>query len=334
MSKISIIVPIYKVEKYLRQCLDSIRAQTFEDWECILVDDGSPDNSKTICNEFCEKDLRFKYLYKENGGLSSARNAGIAIATAPYLGFVDSDDWIEPEMFEIMYNTIREYDADFVECSFVKRYLDFDKVKSYVREKSVLDRKQTVRELYFDRKLPNYIWSKLFKREVFTEKFPEGVNYEDIKLLNSIVKNIKTAVIIPDILYNYRQRRGSILNSNLSSTNIEYFKSGLERLKSFEAIEPDALSHSERIKYIWKMAITGAKGIARMEKDGDKKMGYINYISHSMKNFQLPSFKITRIRLLLRAFLLKTKPELFIKLMNLSNIFNVSGHKHLNSLYD
>ena len=102
--KISIIVPVYKVEKYLHRCLDSIVNQTFTDWECILIDDGSPDNSGIICDEYAQMDRRFKVIHQENKGVSAARNAGLDVAKGEWIGFVDSDDWIEKETYEVAYN--------------------------------------------------------------------------------------------------------------------------------------------------------------------------------------------------------------------------------------
>ncbi|WP_148558124.1 glycosyltransferase family 2 protein [Terrisporobacter glycolicus] len=120
MPKVSIIVPIYKVEKYLRQCIDSIINQSLKDIEIILVDDGSPDNCPRICDEYKEKDIRIKVIHKKNGGLSSARNAGMKIATGEYIGFVDSDDYIENDMYKKMYNTAKKYDVDLVMSDYYK----------------------------------------------------------------------------------------------------------------------------------------------------------------------------------------------------------------------
>ena len=114
MSKVSIVVPIYNVEKYLEQCIDSIINQTLKDIEIILVDDGSPDNCPQICDDYAKKDSRIKVVHKKNGGLSSARNAGIEVATGDYIGFVDSDDYIELDMYEKMYSIAIENNVDFV----------------------------------------------------------------------------------------------------------------------------------------------------------------------------------------------------------------------------
>lgn len=123
--KISIIVPVYNVEKYLRRCLDSIASQTFNDWECILIDDGSPDNSGSICDEYAEKDSRFRVIHQKNAGVSAARNAGLDAARGEWIGFVDSDDWIEKDCYEILIEIATRERADVVRFNF-KNY-DFTK---------------------------------------------------------------------------------------------------------------------------------------------------------------------------------------------------------------
>ncbi len=122
MCEISIIVPVYKVEKYLKKCVDSILAQTFSDFELILVDDGSPDNSGRICDDYAKKDARVRVVHKQNGGLSSARNAGIEVAKGKYLGFVDSDDYIAEDMYELLYKAIIKEEADLSICGIYDVY--------------------------------------------------------------------------------------------------------------------------------------------------------------------------------------------------------------------
>ena len=117
--KISIIVPVYKVEKYLDKCVNSIVGQTYKNLEIILVDDGSPDNCPAMCDEWAQKDSRIKVIHKKNGGLSSARNAGLDACTGDYIGFVDSDDWIEPDMYEYLLNIGMKNNADVSRCEFV-----------------------------------------------------------------------------------------------------------------------------------------------------------------------------------------------------------------------
>ena len=116
MPKISIIIPVYKAEKYLRTCLDSILAQTFKDWEAILVDDGSPDGSGTILDDYAAKDPRFKVIHKENGGASAARNAGLDVAVGEWVAFIDADDYVDADYLESLYSVQQKYNADFVCC--------------------------------------------------------------------------------------------------------------------------------------------------------------------------------------------------------------------------
>lgn len=136
--KISIIVPVYKVEKYLNRCLESIIAQTFTDWECILIDDGSPDNCGKICDEYAKKDERFIVIHQENAGVSAARNAGLDVAKGDYISFVDSDDWVESIFLEVQYNDIVSRDYDVCICGFV------GKGKVINRELSVIEAKKNL----------------------------------------------------------------------------------------------------------------------------------------------------------------------------------------------
>ena len=123
-AKISVIVPIYKVENYLKRCIDSIRKQTYQNLEIILVDDGSPDMCGEMCERYAQEDSRIRVLHKENGGLSDARNVGIEAATGEYIAFVDSDDWIDDKMYEVLYDTLLKCDADIAECSYRNLYAD------------------------------------------------------------------------------------------------------------------------------------------------------------------------------------------------------------------
>ena len=128
---ISVIVPVYKVEKYLRQCIESIQRQTYSDLEIILVDDGSPDGCPAICDEYARNDKRIKVLHQENGGLSVARNVGLDIAKGEYIAFVDSDDYIKENMYEMLYNKIVMEDADLIICSYDKVDENNNKIDNY-----------------------------------------------------------------------------------------------------------------------------------------------------------------------------------------------------------
>ena len=151
--KISVIVPVYKVEPYLRKCLDSIAGQTYQNLEIILVDDGSPDSCGSICDEYAVQDKRVRVIHKENGGVSSARNAGLAAATGDWIGWVDSDDWIEPDLYSYMLEKVREYGADIAVCSRTEVYPDRKVVRGW-GEDLVMGREDALSLLLFKRKVP------------------------------------------------------------------------------------------------------------------------------------------------------------------------------------
>ena len=205
--KLSVIVPVYKVEPYLQKCIDSILNQTFRDLELILVDDGSPDSCPAICDAAAEKDERVVVLHRKNGGLSAARNAGLMAARSDYIGFVDSDDYIAPEMYEKLYAAMVESNAQLAVCSYT--YVD---TKGNVLPKwespilsggGVLDRVQMMDRLGGDRSW-YYItaWNKLYRRELFENiRFPFGKLHEDEYVVHHVFWACERIVVLPESLY-------------------------------------------------------------------------------------------------------------------------------------
>ncbi len=312
--KISIIVPIYNVERYLRECLDSILAQTFGDWECILVDDGSPDGCPQICDEYAARDPRFRVIHRANGGLSAARNSGLRVAQGKYIGFVDSDDWIAPQLFERLYRLITEYGTDMAQVGLQKEYVGYSRPKSLVNHVSVLDRKEIVRGIVCVRRISDTMWNKLFRREVINTEFPEGKIFEDAAVLNHWVRDIRSAVLAPDTLYHYRMRKSSILNT-LFSRQLESFEIYCEREREMRALEPEAFSDRERLRFLWKAAIGSAKIIAREVPDSELRMKLIQEIVRNIQDFPRPTIGALGLKKYLRARLLSNHPALFIRLM-------------------
>ncbi len=221
--EISVVVPVYNVEKYLKQCLDSILVQTFSNIEIICVNDGSTDNSRKILEEYKNKDSRIKIVDKKNGGLSSARNAGMKVAVGEFISFIDSDDWIEPTMLEKLYESMTTHNTDITICAVHQ----FDEQK----QKNDDSNKYYTLE-YFDESFDNKVfsyedvrpfimdvcvmaWNKLYRRSHIDEcqaEFPEGLIFEDGPFFFSIFFKTKRVSIVRDFLYNYRiNRTGSII---------------------------------------------------------------------------------------------------------------------------
>ena len=217
---ISIIVPIYQVEKYLEKCINSIIAQTYKNLEIILVDDGSTDSCPAICDRFQAEDSRIKIIHQENGGLSHARNVGLEHATGNFIGFVDSDDWIEPNMYEVLMSALQETGADIAVCNRQMETSDSKPVS--------IDTTSCKRKLYSTEEalrtiikgegdIRNVIWNKLYKRTVLSNiSFPKGKIFEDLLWTPLVIGNAKLIVCMDSLLYHYLNRTDSLShNENL-----------------------------------------------------------------------------------------------------------------------
>ena len=204
--KISIIVPVYNAEVYIRRCIDSILAQTFEDFELILVDDGSPDVSGAICDEYAKNDKRIKVIHKENGGVASARQCGIDNAVGEYTIHADPDDWVEPTMLEELYNKARDTDADMVICDF---YVDTDKDSIYKKQEVSSESSKTVLENLLLHRLHGSLCNKLIKLSCYTRYnigFVGGLNYcEDYLVCVKMLSNKLKIAYVNNALYHYDQ---------------------------------------------------------------------------------------------------------------------------------
>ena len=207
MPKVSVIVPIYNVEKYLEKCINSLLSQTLEDIQIILVNDGSKDNSGNIAKEY-EKNNKDRVIYveKENGGLSDARNYGLKYATGDFIAFLDSDDYIEKNAYEEMYNKAIEENADYVECDFIWEFpnkIRVDKQYPYKNKKEMLSFVRVV------------AWNKLIKRQLITDnnlEFPKGLRYEDVEFTYKLIPFINKFANVDKPFIHYVQREGSIAN--------------------------------------------------------------------------------------------------------------------------
>ena len=234
MAEVSIIVPVYQVEKYIRQCVDSILAQTFTDFELILVDDGSKDKSGQICDEYARMDKRVKVIHKENGGLSDARNKGMDQAVGNYFMFIDSDDYIAPTMIECLYKSILNGNADIAVCNYLY-YFENDRKKNFAT--NIKSEVLSGAEIFYNRKNErNYgiwtvAWNKLYKSEVFGNiRFRFGKYHEDEFWANDIYQMDIKVVMIQECLYYYRQRDNSIMGKKSIARNLDILEAFQERI--------------------------------------------------------------------------------------------------------
>lgn len=219
--KISIIVPVYKVEQYINKCVDSILNQTFKDFEVILIDDGSPDNCGKICDEYANKDERIKVIHKKNGGLSSARNAGLDIAKGEYIGFVDSDDYIEPDMYEILYNLSENNECDIVSCSSIIHYMD-ETVVNGGHGIFIHNKEEAMKTMLEGKLYDEVVWVKLFKKSVIGNiRFPIGRIYEDTSFTYKVIDKATKVATIGEAKYNYIKHENSIMSNAIKDVKID-----------------------------------------------------------------------------------------------------------------
>lgn len=212
---ISVIIPVYNVEKYLTRCAESVINQTYNNLEIIFIDDGSTDESGKICDMYAKQDKRVKVVHKENGGLSSARNAGLDIARGHYIGFVDSDDYIDLNMYESMFNSIKKYKTN-IACVGIIREDEQNGFKQIIRcpnKETEYSDEESIEEILYSRNIGISVWSKLFEKTIFEKiRFPVGETNEDACIMIDLMEGKKVVHTgIP--LYHYLVREGSITNS-------------------------------------------------------------------------------------------------------------------------
>lgn len=238
---ISVIIPVYNVERYLKRCLNSVINQTYRSLEIILIDDGSTDSSGKICDEYSSLDKRIVVIHKENNGLSSARNKGLGIAKGEYIGFVDSDDFIHPQMYEILYKAIVEEQLDMVSCKTQDTVSEnvnleqYDEVKE-LKNMEIVSKKKILNN--FHNEYYEKIWMtamhKLYRRNIFDDiRFMEGKIYEDEFSFHHIIDKCTNVGIMQTVLYYYYLSPNSITRSKFTKNRFDIIDATYDRFNFF-----------------------------------------------------------------------------------------------------
>ena len=280
---ISIIIPVYKVEKYLEKCIESVLKQTYTNLQIILVDDGSPDNCGKICDEYAKKDS----IHKANGGLSDARNVGISKAKGRYIGFVDSDDYIKEDMYEILLNLIKKYDADVSICNLYDVIDGNECIRNKengIREYSRLD---ILKEVLLDKNIQSYAWNKLYEKELFDEiKYPIRKKYEDIGTTFYVFEKCNKIVVTSEPEYYYLKRSDSLVNNVTESTVLDYTEIIIQRYLYTKENIKELKKYNNY--YLAKTLITAHNDIELLgsisEKMQEKYKELYNLVYNIMKN--------------------------------------------------
>lgn len=246
-AKISVIVPVYKVEPYLDKCISSIVNQTYKNLEIILVDDGSPDNCPAMCDAWAEKDSRIRVIHKTNGGLSDARNAGMAVATGELMAFVDSDDWIAPDMYEYLYQRLAEDNSDIAACGVQMVWEDKTPSRMLTQEGNcVLNQEEAMRAIIEESWLKQPVWYKLYKTALVRDiLFPVEKYHEDVFWSYQAVGSAKKVSVSDHVGYYYLQRGGSIMGAGYSLKRLDAVEAKVQRCayiqERFPALSPLAI---------------------------------------------------------------------------------------------
>lgn len=256
MSKlVSIVVPIYNVEAYLKRCVDSLLLQTYKNIEIILVDDGGQDNSGAICDEYAKRDERIKVIHKPNGGLSDARNKGIDIANGEYIAFVDSDDYISNDFIEVLYEICEREKCDIAQCKFEKVYGD-----SFVEERrnGSITLRNNIEQLEFsfgnDDVESIVVWNKLYKTNLFNNlRFPFGKINEDEFTTYKLFYKANKIVTVNLAMYGYFMSENSIMRSGYNLKRLHYIEAVEERLEFFKTLNNKLLIEATEENLNWSL---------------------------------------------------------------------------------
>lgn len=293
MPQIGIIVPVYNVKPLLTQCIDSLLNQTLEDIEIILIDDGSTDGSDIICDKYAEKDNRIKVIHKQNEGLSAARNEGISLSNAPYIMFVDSDDWVEPLFCELPYVAATKYSADIVLFTYQRVYRNGRILPISIKEfNGLLSEEQA---FYFCLYILDAAWIGLYRRELFSNvKYPVWKYYEDVGTTHRLIHTAEKIFLLNKVLYNYRADRvGSITTDPITKAHPDRKEMHLRRIQDLRNWGYEDLIR----KKAFEMLITYGT------RDADMK-----YLIELVRGKEIEDMS-TKLRLMLGT--LKASPQLF-----------------------
>ena len=239
--RVSVVIPVFNVASYLSQCLDSLYEQIDGSVEVILVNDGSTDDSQAICEEYVQKYSNTILVYKENGGLSDARNAGTRVATGEYIYYLDSDDWLAPDAIKTLYDFAEENNCEVVQGGFYYAYDDHLLYDAKYKEPFVLGRNEAMLQLIKNDYVKNFAWGKLYKSEIVKRyPFSKGKYFEDSYWQHLVMNDVTNYGIVPTALYYYRQRSSGI-SGEFSIKNLDLLKGYEERLKFVHEFYPKYL---------------------------------------------------------------------------------------------
>lgn len=311
--KISVIIPVYNVEKYLKRCLDSVINQAYKNLEIILVDDGSSDGSSDICDKYAKKDNRITVFHKENAGVSSARNIGLENCSGDYISFIDADDWIEKGFYEYVNSNLN--DNDLLIFDYYIAFEDTRVRKHLLKQSYYFSKEEAMLELAIGR-LQSYPVNKIYKKKLFNNlKFPNNRNYEDQAIMHLLIDKCKKILYIPNAYYNYYQNQDSISHIVNEKNYKDYLAANFQRLKFFKKFYPDLYEYQLNTIY---------SAIAKL------CWLYFNKKAYKVRYMFLRKIVLKKLRenLFNSKISYKTKTKMLLTLMNI-NVIKILYSKNL-----
>lgn len=312
--KVSIIVPVYNVENYLKQCLDSILNQSLKEIEVIVINDGSTDRSGSICDDYSKKDNRIKVCHTKNNGLSAARNKGLELASGEYIGFVDSDDYIRKDMIKNLYDACKVNSADIGVCNISRNIQNY----SDCFETKILDKEQGLKECFNGILYRFSPCNKIYRKECFEGiKFPEGRIHEDLSTTYKIFSNANKTAYINYIGYIYFERKNSILTKKFSENRLQSFLAWDEILEFMLNKYPKL--EREVIACFGYWCIDYSFKIINGVNDKFKTKEYLNVISKSISDNKIYILRNKKLRIKEKIILamIYINPAIFVNYINL-----------------
>lgn len=310
MDVVTVVIPVYNVEHYLRECLESVVNQTYQNLQIILVDDGSTDSSTIICDEYALRDKRIRVIHKDNGGLSDARNKGIDLANGEYITFIDSDDVVEQDMIEYLMHLISRYNADISVCQ--AQYISdsgllLKKPYSEIKEKKVINALNCIHEFLYGQEIGTVAWRKLYKRSLFQEiRYPVGRYHEDVFTTYKLVAISDSIAIGSEAKYLYRIRPSSIMRSPFSPKHLDLVVGKREMARFIENKFPDS------IELAYASIIYAAnKCVYRMGESNSTERRYIKYLQCVYRKYEKYYLRCSESRLISRLFSISAYVNVF-----------------------
>ncbi len=290
--KISVIVPVYKVEEYLDRCVQSIVDQTYKNLEIILVDDGSPDNCPAMCDGWAKRDDRIKVIHQINAGSAQARNTGLDIAQGSLIAFVDSDDYIHPDMYQFLETLINE-GFDIAECEYQKVYRSDAEFPNVEGENIEYSTTEALKGNITDTIFSQVIWNKLYRREIITTiRFPSGKKIDDEYFTYRVIGNAKKLIHSNQVLYAYRQQKLSAMHSLEATYRVEALEAKIQRYRYLEKNFPELIT--EALLNLWFTCLYQGQLSIRLAPRSEVA-NLLNYIEKILEDFPMKKDTVRKL---------------------------------------